>query len=390
MDDRRIEANVLPAGPRRRVDALIVFCDGLRRLSEVRFQRVTRICYGALIAVSALIVLCIFLADPGIEHYQPSSFGNMVDGQAARPFVYRALVPTTVRVVSSVFPASAHAALTTIAQHGPFRRLFAAWDHLPADYALEVAIALPILYGSLIGFVLTLRRLATTLFELPRSFARKIPLIALVMLPPMFRYTSFIYDFPALFLFTLGLLLMLRQRWRAYFVLLACAALNKETAILLPFVFGLYFWRHQELLAGKATGKFWPLVIAQLAVCLIIKLGLQVAYSDNPGGAVEHHFHRNLDLLRTYSIGTAVGALVLATLIGVRWSEAPRFLRTALWCLPVLVGLTLFLGYLDELRDYYEALPVIVLLVAHGIARLIGVDIKVVPESRHRFQLAVQ
>jgi len=348
-------------------------------LGEARWQRFSRVCYGALLASVALVVLCTFLADPGINHYPPSSFGDMVDGRAARPFVYRTLVPTTVRVVSGVLPESAHARMTIIAQHGPFKRIMAAWDHMPAEYALELAIALPLIYGSLIGFVLTLRRLATVLFELPRSFARKIPLIALVLLPPMFRYTNFIYDFPALFLFTLGLLLMVRQRWRAYFVLLVLAAINKETAILLPFVFGLYFLRRQELLEGK----FWPLLVAQIAVCLLIKLGLEVVFADNPGQAVEHHFHRNLELLRTYSIGTAVGSLVLAMLIGVRWSEAPRFLRTALWCLPVLIGLTLFLGYLDELRDYYEAFPVIVLLAAHGIARLTGVDIKVVPESRH-------
>jgi hypothetical protein len=68
-------------------------------------------------------------------------------------------------------------------------------------------------------------------------------------------------------------------------------------------------------------------------------------------------------------------------LMGVRWAQTPRFLRTALWVLPVLVGLTLFLGYLDELRDYYEAFPVVVLLIAHGVARVMGVDIATRPED---------
>jgi len=342
--------------------------------------RFARVGHGALIAFVALMVLCIFLADPGLNHYPPSSFGDMVYGRASRPFVYRTLVPTAVRVVSGLCPDSAHAAATHAAQHTRLKHLVAAWDDVPAAYFLEFLIALALMYGSLIGFVIALRYLAEALFDLPPSFARKVPLIALVLLPPLFRYTSFIYDFPSLFLFTLGLALMVRQRWRAYLGLLVVATINKETAILLPFVFGLYFLRRQELLRGR----FWPLLGAQVGLWLVIKLGINYVFRDNPGGMVELHLRdHNLGLLRSYPMGTAAGWLVLAVLMAVRWSDTPRFLRTALWTLPVLVGMTLFLGYLDELRDYYEAFPVVVLLVAHGVARLTGVDLAVVPEDAH-------
>lgn len=341
-------------------------------------ERVRRPIYGAVVAGVALIVLCMFLADPGLNHYAPSNFRDMVDGRAARPFVYRALVPTVVRLVSGVVPDSVHAAVTSAALHTRLKHLLSAWDHLPAEYFLEFLIALALMYGSLIGFVIALRQLAEAVFELPPSFARKIPLIALVLLPPLFRYTSFLYDFPALFLFTLGLALMVRQRWRAYFVLLVVASLNKETTVLLPFVFGLYFLRRQALL----NGRFWPLLGAQIGLWLVIKLAIDFVFRGNPGGVAEYHFtDHNLGLLRSYSVGTAAAWLVLAVLIGVRWSDTPRFLRTALWVLPVLLGMTLFLGYLDELRDYYEAFPVVVLLIAHGIARLTGVAIAAVPED---------
>jgi len=343
-------------------------------------ERIARLSHGALLPLFASLVLCMFLADPGLNHYSPSSFGDMVYGRASRPFVYRTLVPTAVRLVSGLFPASAHAAATSAAQHTRLKHLVSAWDNLPVEYFLEFVIALAFMYGSLIGFLIALRRLAVALFELPDGFARKIPLIALVLLPVMFRYTSFIYDFPQLFLFTLGLVLMVRQRWRAYFGLLVVAAINKETAVLLPFVFGLYFLRHQNLL----NGRFWPLLGAQLGLWLVIKLAINFVFRDNPGRMVELHLRdHNLGLLRSYSVGVAAAWLVLAVLMGVRWSDTPRFLRTALWVLPVLVGLTLFLGFLDELRDYYEAFPVIVLLVAHGVARLTGVAIKTVPEADH-------
>jgi hypothetical protein len=343
-------------------------------------ERIALIGNRALLALLAMMVLSMFLSDPGLNHYAPSNFGDMVYGRAARPYVCRALVPTAVQLVSSVFPASAHAAATSAAQHTRLKHLVSAWDNVPAEYFLEFLIALLLMYGSLIGFLVTLRHLATTLFEMPPAFARKIPLIALVLLPPMFRYTSFIYDFPSLFLFTLGLLLIVRQRWRAYLVVLIIATINKETAVLLPFVFGLYFLYRQDLLKVR----FWPLLVAQIAMWLVIKLGINFVFRDNPGGMVEYHFRdHNLGLLKSYSIGTAVAWIVLAVLVSVRWSETPRFLRTALWILPVLIGLTLFLGYIDELRDYYEAFPVVVLLVAHGVARLTGVDIKVVPEVAH-------
>jgi hypothetical protein len=351
----------------------------MRALAGAR-ERVARLGHGALLPLLALVVLCMFLSDPGINHYQPSNFGDMVYGRASRPFVYRALVPTAVRLVSGLVPASAHAAATSAAQHTRLKHLVSAWDNLPPEYFLEFLIALAFMYGSLIGFLVALRRLAHALFELPDSFARKIPLIALLLLPPMFRYTSFIYDFPSLFLFTLGLVLMVRQRWRAYFGLLVIATINKETAVLLPFVFGLYFLRRPELLKGR----FWPLLGAQIGLWLVIKLGINFVFRHNPGGVAEFHLgDHNLGLLRSYSVGTAVAWLVLAVLMAVRWSETPRFLRTALWILPVLVGLTLFLGYLDELRDYYEAFPVIVLLVAHGVARLTGVEVKTVPDDAH-------
>jgi hypothetical protein len=37
-----------------------------------------------------------------------------------------------------------------------------------------------------------------------------------------------------------------------------------------------------------------------------------------------------------------------------------------------LLGLTLFLGFIDEWRDYFEVYPVLVLLAAHTVGRLFG------------------
>jgi len=42
--------------------------------------------------------------------------------------------------------------------------------------------------------------------------------------------------------------------------------------------------------------------------------------------------------------------------------------------IPLFV-LTLFLGYLDELRDYYELFPVVTILIFHSIAEILNIKI---------------
>ena len=51
----------------------------------------------------------------------------------------------------------------------------------------------------------------------------------------------------------------------------------------------------------------------------------------------------------------------------------PPFFRRGVWIPVVLLVFALFLGYVDELRGYYEALPVLLLLAAQSIAVVLGV-----------------
>jgi hypothetical protein len=50
-----------------------------------------------------------------------------------------------------------------------------------------------------------------------------------------------------------------------------------------------------------------------------------------------------------------------------------------LCALPPLAGAAFLWGYFDELRDYYEAWPAIVLLAAPTVARLMGVELRARP-----------
>ena len=74
--------------------------------------------------------------------------------------------------------------------------------------------------------------------------------------------------------------------------------------------------------------------------------------------------------------------LVVAALISYKWKEKPAFLKAALCIAVPLFGTTLFFGFLDELRDYYEIYPILVLLIAHSIGNLLGLKISLVPPMK--------
>jgi hypothetical protein len=197
-------------------------------------------------------------------------------------------------------------------------------------------------------------------------------LLALLGLTQFFRYYSYLYDFPNLSLFTLGLGLLVRRRWRVFLPVYLLACLNKETTILLTLVFIIHFWPRR----GMSGTRFAGLLFAQLGIFALVRLALFLAFLDNPGALVAWHVpHHNLDVLKAYPLATVFGWCGLALLLFYKWSAKPPFLRHALWIVVPLVVLAFFFGYLDELRDYYEAYPIVLLLALHSVGALMGFEV---------------
>jgi hypothetical protein len=67
--------------------------------------------------------------------------------------------------------------------------------------------------------------------------------------------------------------------------------------------------------------------------------------------------------------------LLIAVLAGYHWSEKPAFLRDGLWILAPLVLLTMLFGFVEELRDYYEVYPILLILIVHSIYTLCGIKL---------------
>ena len=329
---------------------------------------------GFALALNAAFLL--FLTTPGLNPNKRATVVQMIDGTAHRPFVNRALLPICVRTVLVVTPAHWRAGIVGAAQNNSAgRSLFAQlkWEPERADVYLVLCA---LMYLSLAGFALAVGYLLRAVYEIPPRYVDVITLLVPVILPAFFSYANYLYDFSGLFLFTLCLALMVRRRWGTYLAVYLLACINKETAILLPFIFALFCYRSGE------RGAFVRLLSAQVVIFGAVKAALFLAYGRNPGGDLEFHlFDHNLPLLASPQFSSLFACLMFVVFCGYRWVEKPPFARTALLILPVLVLLTVFLGYLDEYRDYYEAFPVVVLLLAHSAAQLLGIRLETRPEA---------
>jgi len=234
------------------------------------------------------------------------------------------------------------------------------------------------MYLSLLGFVFALRYFLAGVLRAPRAFIDIVPLVALLGVRELaVSYIHYVYDLPALFLFTLGLALMARGRWRPFLIVFAAACLNKETTVLLTLVFVIHFLDREKM----DRSLFNRLLLFQLAIFFCTKLALLLVFQNNPGSPVEFHLgDRNFALLLRFLVNPSLAAefawLAIAALTFYKWSSKPAFLRHAIWILVPLLVLIPFFGQLNEGRVFYEVYPIVVLMLSHTMGNIM--DIKVV------------
>ena len=208
-----------------------------------------------------------------------------------------------------------------------------------------------------------------------------IPVFALLALPTFFKYYSYIYDFPTLFLFTLGLILIIRNKWNIYYPIFILGCINKETTILLTLVFAIHCFRD-----GMDRIRIVKHISLQCLIFFTIKFLLLIIYKDNPGWFVCHglwFLTRNMQkIAMLYTVPNLVCYTVIVVLIFYRWSSKPTFLKQGLWIVVPLVLLAMYMGYVDELRDYYEVYPIVFLLMTHSLGDILGLGIKTIKKAK--------
>jgi len=333
-----------------------------------------RVVFRTLIAIISLYVLIAFVKLPPINGYERAMFSEMVYGTAWKPFVYRTLLPTSVRLICDAIPSSTQSMLTNKVETSSALSQVMEKLKWESEFITEYLVAMILMYLALLGFVWAFRKLYDEIYSSALWFKNLISLILLLAIPSMFQpnYSNYIYDFPSLFLFTLGLLFLKQKNWKYFLILFFISCLNKETTILLTLIFAIHFYKDVTM-----SRKFYlRFIMVQLLLFFLVKIFLYFIFVDNPGGFVEFHLiDRSYLLFNGYSLITFVVLLIIFLSIFSRWSEKPKFLKDALWIAIPLIMLTLFLGFFDELRDYYEVFPIVILLLSYNIARVLGVDL---------------
>jgi len=336
--------------------------------------KIQHLIYYSVITFISFCVLIIFVINPGINQDQHSKFEDMIYGKAWKPFVYRTLLPTTVRVLSAPVPEVIRTSLSEMVDETEYLRQLFEKLNWEKDLFVEYTFAMILMLLSLIGFTLAVRYLFTLFYDSSALFANLVSILALLGLPTMFQYTSFLYDFPTLFLYTFGLILLYKQDWKNFLILYPIACFNKETTILLTIIFFIYYRPRLR------TDHFYKLLLIQLTIFVMIKVLLFILFKSNPGSFIEFHLvDHNIGLLTGYNLTLAFTLFSLIILIYYKWQEKPPYLKITFWNIIPLLVLTLFLGYLDEMRDYYEVYSTVIILISHSVILLLGIKIDVLP-----------
>ena len=298
--------------------------------------------------------------------FERASFMEMVNGSASRPFVHRTLVPSLARLGAGLLPRRWKERVDVgIDRFLPPRVLRQEW---PRGYELEHTLALALIFLSLLGFMAVMGREVQGFYR-PSPWARDLlPVAAVSVLPVFFLSgTHFVYDFPALFFFTLLLALLWRQRWGWFYPLYGLALLNKETPLLLCLLFALHFFSRMP------RRRYIAHLTAMVALFALVKLGLTLAFADSPGPLLENHFRENLfTLITPFPLGRVLEVALVLLLLFQGFRKKPEFLRHALVLVVPFFLLQLFFGVVGEPRVYYEVYPVLFLLAVPTALTFLG------------------
>lgn len=303
----------------------------------------------------ALAIMCV--AGPRTSLNPRSLLPDQVRGTAARPYVKRALVGLIVRGADALVPAATHSALDSTVARTPFLRDRLRWE---PEHATWFALVFAIHLVSLTLFAAAFARLLIAALGAGAASAAWGGALGLALVPIHFGYQNFVYDFPGLALFTLGLVFLQERRWRAFYLLWPLGLLNKETFVLIAPVFAITQWRSLRRRSLAAH------LAAQAVSFVAIWAALAWAFRANAGTALEWHLFRNLSLhppaRQLVHDALYVGFWVFAF---ARWRKQRTLAAATLAVGGTLFATTLFFGFLGEYRDFYEAWPLVATMAAN-------------------------
>lgn len=357
---------------------------------NVWMQRLSRgvLCL-AVFWMSAAATHAGFFAKWGLRDVDPSgrfAIGTMLDGTAARPFVYRQLVPWLAAQTERLAPEPVLRALRDeVRPSASFSR--AVGDADPAT-GLRYRIVYVIVFLSFLGTLFAQRALLRALGCEP-LLAVLVPALCLLTFPYIQTIGGYFYDASELLCLSLTLWAAVARHHALLLGLTALATLNKETFFF--FLPGLH-----PLLTTTFTPRARLGFVALLVgISGAINVALKVAYAGNPGAPAEFHALENATLYTrtwfyhlfedTYGVvgpqGFSILSLAVVGAVYLRYwrGSDPRLQGHLRILMAINLPLFFLLCAAGELRNLSLLYPGTVALAALGLDRALRARLAAAP-----------
>ncbi len=310
----------------------------------------------------------------GFDSHDRSAVSRMIDGTASRPFVYRVLVPKLAFTVDIMTPDGLkQRVVQTVRQMGKRIPPMLLGDN--ADYAFAYLVIVCMGVALIAGSALLWYKLLSDIYKYPEYICWLLPPFGLISLFPIIMYHGpYVYDPMTLFSFSLGVYALCTHRRLIYYVAFLLALFNKETALLLPFLFLASFFHSETRL------RLMIETCCQVTAWILWRAYLTHTFSHNPGVNMEYHLTgynlrfflepNPLHHLRFWTLLFA-GALLTAY----KWRQKPLCLRRVLLVsLVFLLPLHITFAWIDEFRALLEVYPTLLALSISALLDLLGYE----------------
>jgi hypothetical protein len=295
-----------------------------------------------------------------------SSIVRLAQGRAFSPFVKRRLLPDLARALAALPPDSWWEGPRRWLREGrsgpPWVRYLLERQEWKEEDVPILACAYLLIGASVLGFMCACRWLTTLVYQTPpwvADLAGAVLGVALLGGNGDWHYCGYPYDLPNAFVFALTLAAMLaRRRW--FVLAFAAAAYSKETSVLLIAAYLL-------LAPERRPARVWLTAGLLAAVYAAIRWWINRHYPTPEPQEGFWWVRRNLKYLGFlvfYSWLVPFVAVGLARMWGLRRRFPAPLVRLCGLAVP-LVALAVFKGWIEELRQYLELLPVFGLLLFH-------------------------
>jgi hypothetical protein len=184
-------------------------------------------------------------------------------------------------------------------------------------------------------------------------------LILLAMLIPTITYYTF-YDFGIIFFFTLCLYLLFKEHFSAYYIMFAIGILNHEIILFMIFLYISMYLKEDVL-----WNKVWIPVLFQIIIFVVVRViqfkllpGTDLTASGRIWINLNYIVYRPYTLINSF---VTISVWYIFSLFGLKY--APQKLKKCVLLFPLLIIMTLFVGQLNELRQFDAYIPVAIALI---------------------------